>query len=192
MEIRSFLAFELPGDTKKTIARVWGEMNAYSLNIRWIKVDNIHLTVVFMGNVPQELITPMGEMTAQVCRKYGPFQIALKGVGVFPHMRRPRVLWIGLDGDIQRMADFRGRIQQKMKSFCIKQDRRPFKPHLTMGRFRKGSTGGQQHLHSLIAAYDGLASQRAELNELVLFRSDLKPNGAVYTRLNAWPLTGES
>ena len=189
MKIRSFLAFELPEEFKKIISRASGEMKKSSLNVRWVKVGNIHLTVVFIGDLATEHFDPMGEGVSEVCWEYDPFNIAINGAGVFSSRRNPRVLWIGLDGEIDRMAAFRDTLLKKLKPFGIKEEKRPFNPHLTLGRFRKGAKSGV-HLDNLLLEYKNLTSPACTLRELALFKSDLKPGGAVYTKLNEWPLGG--
>ena len=190
MAIRSFLAFELPVDIKRIIMAVSGDVRQLSLNVRWVNVANIHLTIVFMGNVQEEQIGPIQDIVKDVCQGYGPFSIAVKGIGLFGSRRNPRVLWIGLDGTIDRMGYFRDDIQKKLRPFGIKEEKRRFKPHLTLGRFRKGARAGI-HLDDLLSKYHDLTSPECTIEELILFKSDLKPGGAVYSKLNGWPLTGK-
>ena len=185
--IRSFLAFELPEEFKRIISRASGEMKKSLPNVRWVKLDNIHLTVVFIGEMAEEQLAPMGKSVSEACWEHVPFNIAINGAGVFSSRRNPRVLWIGLDGDIERMAAFRNTLQKKLKPFGIKEEKRPFNPHLTLGRFRKGAEP-DVHLDDLLLKYKDLTSPACALRELALFKSDLKPGGAVYTKLNAWPL----
>lgn len=189
MEIRSFLAFELPHDIMGVISHASGDMEKTPLNVRWVKPGNIHLTMVFMGNVPREHLNPIERSAADVCRRYGPFKVFLDGTGVFGSRRNPRVLWARLNGDLDRISRFRDELQKDLEPLGIKQEKRRFKPHLTFGRFRKGAKTGSD-LDELLSRYQDLASPTCALNELVLFKSDLKPGGAVYTRLNAWSLAG--
>lgn len=190
MEIRSFLAFELPSEIKNMIVRVSGELRKSDLDVRWVKVDNIHLTVVFMGNKKTEDIEAIGDEAQKVCLKYGIFDISLKGMGFFPNSRNPRILWLGLHGDLDRMSYFRDALQKHLKPFGIKEEKRRFKPHLTLGRFRKAKKMGSR-LDDLVLKYKDLTSPSCPLKELILFKSDLKPGGAEYTKLEAWPLTGK-
>ena len=190
MAIRSFLAFELPVDIKRIIMTVSEDVRQLPLNVRWVNVDNIHITTVFMGDVQEEQIGPIQDVVKDVCQGYGPFSIGIKGIGLFGSRRNPRVLWVGLDGAIDRMACFRDDLQNKLRRFGIKEEKRRFKPHLTLGRFRKGARAGT-HLDDLLSKYHDLVSPDCTIKELVLFKSDLKPGGAVYSKLNGWPLTGK-
>ena len=113
----------------------------------------------------------------------------MNGVGFFGGRKRPRVLWAGLSGDVERMSYFRDALQKRLKPFGITPENRKFNPHLTLGRFRKGALGGHL-LDETVSRYRGLEGPVFTLKELVLFKSDLNPGGAVYTRLNGWPLSG--
>lgn len=189
MNIRSFLAFELPQEIKSIVATTSGEMRKSPIDVRWVNVDNIHLTVVFLGSVPSEDLDSINKTVAGVCKRYDPFTIFLSGAGMFASRLNPRILWLGLAGDLDRMAHYRNALQKKLKPFGVKQEKRPFRPHLTIGRFRKGA-GTSPHLEELLAGYKDLTSPETTVRELVLFRSDLKPGGAEYTKLNTWALTG--
>jgi RNA 2',3'-cyclic 3'-phosphodiesterase len=190
MEIRSFLAFELPEQIKTILHRVLADMRQAPLDIRWVRVENIHLTVIFTGNIEMDLLDDMSDIVKGACDWCPPLTISLKSAGVFSSRRNPRVLWIGLDGDIEKMSVFKNRLEEGLGPFGIKEEKRSFSPHLTLGRFKKGAKLGVQ-LDDLLLKYGGLESPRVTLNELVLFKSELTPKGAKYSRLNAWPMIGE-
>lgn len=189
MKIRSFLAFELPLEIKNIVARVSGELRQSTLDARWVKVDNIHITVVFMGSIQTDDVPAIGEGVKKVCLTYGPFDASLKGIGCFPNRRNARVLWIGLDGDLERMSSFRDALQEHLTVFGMKEEKRKFKPHLTVARFRKPKKMDSREEH-VLSKYEDLASPVCPLRELILFKSDLKPSGAQYTKLKVWPLSG--
>jgi 2'-5' RNA ligase len=191
MGIRSFLAFELPEEIKAIVTRVSGEIRKSSLEVRWVRPEFIHLTVVFMGDIESEQIAPIGESVSAVCSQHSPFTISLKPMGCFPNTRNPRVIWLGIEGDLERMSRFRDDLQHALSPFGIKEEERAFRPHLTLGRFKKPSKR-QTELDQLLAKYKELSSPARTLSELVLFRSDLKPGGAVYTKMVSWPLSGVS
>ena len=189
MEIRSFLAFELPEPIRKIVTRVSEEIRKSALDVRWVRPEFIHLTVVFMGDIQSEQISSMGDPLKAVCSNHAPFRISLKPMGCFPNTRNPRVIWLGIDGDIERMSQFRDDLQQALSPFGIKEEERAFRPHLTLGRFKKPGKR-QTELEQFLETYRDLASPSCTLGELVLFRSDLKPGGAVYTKMLSWPLAG--
>jgi RNA 2',3'-cyclic 3'-phosphodiesterase len=189
MAIRSFLAFELPTQIRETLSAISAEGKAALRDIRWVRVANIHLTVVFMGNVAATQIEPIKEVVAGACDDYAPFRIQVSGIGTFGNRRNLRVLWIGLTGDGGRMSVFRDQLQQGLAPFGIEAERRPYKPHLTLARFQKGASAGRA-LGALLEKYQDVTSPEVLLEELVLFKSDLEPGGAVYTPMGTWPLRG--
>ncbi|MDY6971941.1 MAG: RNA 2',3'-cyclic phosphodiesterase [Thermodesulfobacteriota bacterium] len=190
MVIRSFLAFELPEEIKGIISRISEEMRRFPLDVKWIRPDNIHLTVLFMGNILTDDLREMGDRINGICMRYAPFCFSLNGAGVFSNRRNPRILWVGVDGDIERMSYFRDALQKHLGPFGVKREKRRFNPHLTLGRFRKGGAP-TFHLDELLSRYQHLTTRVCVLKELVLFKSDLRPGGAVYTNVDTWPLMGK-
>jgi RNA 2',3'-cyclic 3'-phosphodiesterase len=189
MAIRSFLAFELPSQIRETLSAVSAEGRAALRDMRWVRVANIHLTVVFMGNVEAAQMGPIKKTVEGVCDDHAPFRIQVSGIGTFGTRRNPRVLWMGLTGDGERMALFRDDLQKGLAPFGIQEEGRPFKPHLTLARFQKDAKAGPE-LGALLEEYQDMSGPEVILKELVLFKSDLKPGGAVYTPMGAWPLRG--
>ncbi len=187
MGIRSFLAFELPKEIGEIIARTSLEMRHYGLDVRWVRPTNIHLTIVFMGDVDPDRLTAIEAALDPVCMGQSPFRVALKGTGVFPNRRRPNVIWIGLAGDLEEMSRFRDALEDQLAFFGIQKEARTFKPHLTLGRFRRGSAPGGG-LDRALARFTDLESPVCALKGITLFRSDLKPDGPIYTRLKQWAL----
>lgn len=188
MGIRSFLAFELPPDIRSVVSRVSKEVRASRMDVKWVNVENIHLTIVFLGSVEEEIIHRMAGHIEKTCREYSSFDVRLEGMGLFPDIRRPRVIWLGLGGSIDRMSRFRDDIQEGLEPFGIKKEDRAFKPHITLGRFR--NPGNHPGLREITDGYRNISSPVCHVDELVLFKSELRPSGAGYTRLNSWALTG--
>jgi len=189
MDIRSFLAFELAPEMKEVLSRVSTQLRRSPMEVRWVRTEGIHLTMVFMGNVRQEDLEAMKGPLQGICARYGPFSVALKGMGCFPNARKPRVLWLGLEGDVKGMARFRDDLQKELRPFGIEEEKRAFAPHLTLGRF-KNPARPEDQLERYLKEYADVNSPLCPLHELVLFRSDLRPAGAEYTRLGRFPLTG--
>jgi 2'-5' RNA ligase len=189
MAIRSFLAFELPPDIMRTVKDISEDIRRTRLDLKWVKVDNIHLTVVFMGNIRSEDVLAIGEEAGDVCVGFEPFEIALKGLGVFPNTRRPRVLWLGLEIEADRISSFRDSLQERLLDFGVREEKRAFTPHLTLGRFRKPESHDPL-LGDIISRYADIKCPVGRLEELVMFKSELRPGGAEYTRLKSFPLKG--
>ena len=190
MDIRSFLAFELPPEMKNTISGVYEKVRTSRLAVRWVRPESIHITVVFMGNVREEDLPRIGNEAGEAGSDFAPFHASLKGMGCFPGCRNPRVIWVGLEGEIERMSSLRDDLQNRLIPFGITPEKRGFKPHLTLGRFKKPSRE-EGEIGILMDRYQDLTSPVCSLHELVLFKSDLKPGGAVYTKMLSFPLSGK-
>ncbi|HUT69524.1 MAG TPA: RNA 2',3'-cyclic phosphodiesterase [Desulfatiglandales bacterium] len=187
MGIRSFLAFELPLQIKEQVGEISKELQQSRLPVRWVKVENIHLTIVFLGPVTEETIAGVKQKAGSIAERFSAFQIRLNRVGVFPNWRRPRVLWIGLDGEIGGLSDLRDELQAALEELGFKPENRPFRPHLTLGRF-KGTVNRGEELKWILDRFHDITSDEDYLKELILFKSDLRPAGPVHTKMAAWPL----
>ena len=187
MGIRSFLAFELPAGIQERLGIVSMELRKAGLPVRWVKIENIHLTIVFLGSVDNLVLEAVKEKAGTVVEDLSTIKIGLRGIGAFPHWRRPKVMWAGLNGDIEKLSRLRNTLNDELGLLGFKAEKRPYRPHLTLGRF-KGPVKRNEDLRLIIDTYQDMVSEVYELNELVLFKSDLKPDGPVYTKMAAWPL----
>lgn len=187
MGIRSFLAFKLPGEVRAVIDRVLPDLASASGDVKWVRPANVHLTIVFLGTLAEGILPELKAAVKEVAGRHGPFDVAVRGTGFFPNKRRPRVVWLGLEGDIQPLGGFRDDLQKALVPFGIQQEKRPFRPHLTLGRFRKGASMSDR-LAGAVSGHEGVTSPVCPLGDLVLFKSDLRPGGAVYTVLDRFPL----
>jgi RNA 2',3'-cyclic 3'-phosphodiesterase len=191
MGIRSFLAFSLPAEIRSVVEQVHEGLKGASRDVKWVRPASVHLTLVFLGSVDEEEVPALSGAVRGVCEGFGPFRLAVRGTGLFPNPRRPRVIWLGLEGDVERMGGLRDALQEVLEPFGIERERRPFRPHLTLGRFRKGGFMDDR-LASAMDGWTEVESPACTLTELVLFKSDLRRGGAVYTELDRFPLSGES
>ena len=184
--LRSFIAVELPEGVLSALRRVQQGIKKHSFAVRWVRPEGIHLTLKFLGDIePARIDEIVGQMTA-AARGCGRVSLSAKGIGVFPHLRRPRVLWVGLAGEVQRLSDLQRKIDAGLAEVGFKREKRSFKGHLTLGRF-KARVDSRQVAHALEAFAD-LETQRFSADRIILFRSELKPTGAVYSILKHIPL----
>ncbi len=189
MGIRSFLAFELSHDVKGFIAHILKEARSELNGVRWVPVENIHLTVVFMGDVEEGTLVEVKESVANACKTYGPFDASVSGIGIFGSLNFPRVLWVGLLGDIERMGHFKAALEKRLEPFGVKREERAFRPHLTLGRFKQGFDE-KERLSGFIERFRAIKGPSLTFKELCLFKSQLTPQGSIYTKLEAWELSG--
>lgn len=187
--IRTFLAIELPPGIKYLIEGIKEKLMPELKGIRWIKPEGMHLTLKFFGDVSQDDVARISEVIEKNVRDIAPMRLNVGLPGGFPSLKKPRVLWLGTGGDVQRLTVLHAKIEEDLKGCGFPEEKRPFKPHLTLGRTlsRGGIISGTENI---IAKTGELGRHRFDARELILFKSELKPGGAVYTKLVTFPFGG--
>ena len=187
---RSFLAFALPEEVLQEIGRVQNRLRRrISGDVRWVRPEAIHLTLKFFGDVPVGDLPHISAVMEKMAAAVAPFDLTVGGVGVFPDPQRPRIVWLGMGGDAERLVSFQKGMEREFEEIGFPQEERPFRPHLTLARIRskKGLTG----LDGVLEKGETYAAGRFIATGLSLFKSDLTPQGAIYTRLAAYPFCGK-
>jgi len=149
--------------------------------MRWTPVKNIHLTLKFLGNIQRTDVKTIVHAMGTAVRGSSPIHLSTKGLGVFPGLRRPRVLWIGLRGDTAPLVDLQHRLDAGLEDIGFPRESRPFKAHLPIGRAR--GPLNPTKLASLMESVGSSESPPFEADELILFQSELFPKGPIYTEL---------
>ncbi|UCH22431.1 MAG: RNA 2',3'-cyclic phosphodiesterase [Deltaproteobacteria bacterium] len=179
--IRTFIAFELPGHVTNAIHKIQEVVKAYNFNIRWVRPENIHLTLKFLGNINPADIEIIGRVMDDTAEPYAPFSLKAKGIGVFPGLKRPRVIWIGIGGQIEPLVGLQQNLDEKLNTIGFSQEKRLFKGHLTLGRV-KGKIDSHR-LSVVLKKYNHFESEAFTAGTIVLYKSDLQPTGSLYTKL---------
>ena len=190
MEIRCFIALNLPSEIKGRLAELEARLKEARADVSWVKPENIHLTLKFLGGVEETRIPLVKRAIQEGLRGEGPLALTLAGLGVFPNPRSPRVVWVGVGGDTERLQNLQERLEQALGEVGFPREARPFSPHITLGRMR--SRQGAASLMELVGhlGANEVGSMKAESIELM--RSQLHPAGAVYTILESFPLSASS
>lgn len=190
---RLFIALELPAPIPAQLAQVTANLKQTwpRDTMRWVKPEGIHLTLKFFGEVPPERGSELERALQTSVIAAQPFNLEMGGLGVFPDPFRPRVLWLGLSGDLEKLHALQQAIEAVCTPLGFAPEGRAFSPHLTLGRFH----GIWLPAHRAYLTTTLKDSRWAQLgtftaNTLTLIQSDLKPAGAVYTRRWAAPLGG--
>jgi len=179
--IRTFIAFELPDDLLAALNHLQTGFKKYGLPAKWVRPESIHLTLKFLGNLEISQIDGIASKMIDAARGYGPLSLRAEGVGVFPHIRRPRVLWAGLAGAVKGLSDLQHSIDVALSEIGFPGEKRPFKGHLTLGRF-KARPDSQQIEHAL-KEFAEFKTESFSADKIFLFKSELNPGGAVYSKL---------
>jgi 2'-5' RNA ligase len=178
--IRTFICIELPDELKTRIGEIQAQLKPYSSGISWVRPQNIHLTLKFLGNVEEAQIDALGKRVSEMAVHYTPFTLIPEGKGVFPHEKSPRVFWIGIGDDSGKLVQLAERIEEGLVQFGFEKEKRPFKPHLTIARVRPFRKPKELTPAFLATAF---SSNPFEVDHITIMRSDLEPTGAVYTPL---------
>jgi len=193
-QIRAFIAIELSEDILSAIADLQRQLKKQvpEGTVRWVKPGGIHLTLQFLGDVPVVKINSIAQALTAACAPFHPFSVTVGGLGCFPNAKRPRVTWVGVDEPTGTLAALQKAIERAMVPLGFTPERRAFHPHLTLGRTKRQATRDQaQALGTLITTTQIPFLGQMNVRQVCLIRSDLRPTGAVYTRLATAPLSGQ-
>jgi RNA 2',3'-cyclic 3'-phosphodiesterase len=187
--IRSFLAIELPKPILAKIEEVQEDLRSTHAEVRWTNPEKIHLTLKFFGNIEESRIDPIFKSIEEPIRNTLPFSLKVRGVGAFPHLKNPRVIWIGLVNEREALTLLQKQIEIHLEKIGIQPEDRPFHPHLTLGRMK--SSRGKQELVERMERHREEELGDFEVERVVLFKSDLRPLGPIYTPLREMKLGGD-
>jgi len=188
--IRSFLAIELPEPILRRIGEVQGGLRSSHAEVRWTNPEKIHLTLKFFGNIKESRVDPIFESIRKPIWTTLPFSLKVRGVGAFPHLKNPRVIWMGLADGKEMLISLQKQIEDRLERIGFEPEDRPFQPHLTLGRMK--SSRGKEELVKRMEKYREEEFGVFQVERVVLFKSDLRPSGPIYTLLRALGLGGGS
>jgi 2'-5' RNA ligase len=179
--VRSFLAIELPDHIRTKIEEVQNDLKSSHADVRWVSPEKIHLTLRFFGNVDESRVDSIVESVKDPTRTRSRFSLAVRGMGAFPHLKNPRVIWMGLVEGKEVLIPFQKDLEKELEKIGFKPEERPFQPHLTLGRAR--SSRGRNDLIGRMEKYREEVFGEFRVDRVILFKSDLKPSGPIYTPL---------
>ena len=185
--MRTFIAIPLSDECRMMLDQLQQSMRGYRADVRWVPVPSIHLTLKFLGEVEPEIIPKLTESLETETRPQHGFALRLRGLGCFPNQKSPRVVWCGIDGDTGSLSQLQQQVETACNSLGFPPETRAFHPHLTLGR-----VNGKRNLQPLVDCIkmgsDLESSFRAD--HFNIYKSVLKPQGAVYTILKTILLSG--
>jgi RNA 2',3'-cyclic 3'-phosphodiesterase len=175
--IRAFIAIEIGSQTVENISQHLAGLKPRLPDISWISPANFHLTLKFLGAVEETSIDPITAALERELHPFPRFTINAKGLGVFPDVKRPRILWVGLEGE--ELIALASRVETALDPLGFAPEKREPKPHLTVGRWRHFE-GSSRKLAADLESWKSHEFGASTVAEVVLFQSVLKPQGAVY------------
>jgi 2'-5' RNA ligase len=178
---RAFIAIDLPEIVRRFLAEVQEGLNLHGAPIKWVRPENIHLTLKFLGDTDTAQTTAIVGAMTSAAKDCPGVSLTAKDIGVFPDLRRARVIWAGVKGQLDILINLQRTLDDYLAELGFPKERRNFSAHLTLGRVK-----GKIAPTRLKAAIDGskeFESEPFKVDRIVLFKSELKPAGAVYTQV---------
>ena len=183
--IRVFIAIELPESVKSSLAAIQREIKSAERDcVKWVAPDNIHLTLKFLGDVDANRIPALADAMSAAGKDIAPFRLNLDTPGAFPNTRNPRVIWVGLAGEMETLHNLQRNIENALIALDFPREDRNFSPHLTLGRVRDKATPANRHgLGEAVSSLQTTRSMPFDVSSVNLIQSTLTREGAVYNRL---------
>ena len=182
--LRTFLALELPFETKRALADYVAPLRTVEPGVSWTKAENFHLTLKFLGDTTPAQAASLAQAVPRVCANFAPITVAISGFGVFPNERRPRVLWLGLQEDTGKLHELAQQLELACRTLGFAKAEQAFTAHLTLGRVKSGNAAAA--LRMLRAS--PFAAQHFAFRECTHMQSVLHRAGSIYTPLHRFPL----
>ncbi len=180
--VRTFLAINLPDRQIRQLSEAVEQWRRYRAGVRWTTASRLHLTLKFLGDVPEDMLPVISTACRQVAGQYAPFELHMGITGTFPSMKRPRVLWVGLVPAQDRMLhNLQEALETSLEGVGLPRDDRPFSPHVTVGRVKSG-----RNIRQLMEAFMRYEpdSTPFTVDSFALYSSTLTPQGPIYRQMD--------
>jgi 2'-5' RNA ligase len=186
--IRAFIAIDLDPRVSEKLCQAIGELKQLLPAVRWVSPQNFHLTLKFLGDIDESRVETIGVALVEALCPFSRLSINAKGLGVFPDLRRPRVLWVGLAGN--GLMALAARVESALEPLGFASEQRPFTPHMTIGRWRQYDRAPKS-LGEALAGWRNREFGESTVDKVVFYQSVLKPEGAIYHTLRVVALEGK-
>ena len=185
-KIRTFVAVPTSSTLQKRAAYLIDRLRCSDANVNWMKPDNLHLTIKFIGDVPNTEVSQVCQAVGTAVGSHGPFAVSYEGMGAFPNCERPKVIWLGVTQGSERLMQLHASVDNSLCDLGILPERRPYQPHLTVGRLRRPVPSPQ--LGELMAQYEEFSAGTVVVKELLVMASFLGRGGPTYDVMARFPL----
>ncbi len=191
-QVRCFIAIELPDGVKRGLRELQAQLKAgSSAPAKWVDPNNIHLTLKFLGSVAADRLDEITTAMTQAVQGTPSFPLEVKDLGVFPNPRRVQIVWVGVSGEVEKLARLQQRIESGLERLGFPPEGRRFTPHLTLARLRDRATPEErQRLGQLIAETEFEAAPSFIADSVKLMKSQLTREGPIYTQISSVALEG--
>lgn len=179
--IRSFLAIELPKTIIEKIRELQADLKHARADVRWVGPEKIHLTLKFFGNIEESKVEEIIQAIEESVGQTSSFSLRVRGTGAFPHLKGPRVIWMGLLDEKGILVPLQKQLERNLEKVGFAAEKRSFQPHLTLGRVN--SSRGKDELIWRVEKHQEEEFGGFGVEKVVLVKSDLRPTGPIYTAL---------
>ncbi len=186
--IRAFIAINIDPRIIREISEAIAQLRRAIPEVHWVVLDKIHLTIKFLGDIDPSRVDPIANALEQALKLFPRFTINAKGLGVFPALRRPRVLWVGLEGS--QLVKLAAKVEAALEPLGFVPDERDFQPHLTIGRWRQFD-GTSNKLAEELERWKKYEFGASQVEAVTLFQSVLKHDGALHKPLRVIAIAEE-
>jgi 2'-5' RNA ligase len=180
-KIRTFIAIDLTQEIKGKIDEFIKEIRPLSPHIKWVSVENIHLTIKFLGNIYAKEHDKLYRGLEMAIEDMNKIKLVVRGTGVFPNPRNARVFWLGVQGEVEKLQEMQNRVEYELEKQGFPREEKPFSPHITIARFK--SRINPEKLTNIIADSQNLHFGEMDVSSVMVYRSDLFPSGPEYSLL---------
>jgi 2'-5' RNA ligase len=184
--MRTFIAIDIPDALRSEMNKIIEELKKCGADVRWVNVNSIHLTLKFLGEIPEEIVGKVIKKIDANVAGFDPLKIRLAELGGFPNLSRPRVIWLGAMGIGEGLKVLHKEIEKSLQSLGFAPENRDFKPHLTLGRVK--SPRGLSNLTKMVRDKAAVELGEFTADSYYLFQSILKPTGAEYRKIHQFIL----
>jgi 2'-5' RNA ligase len=186
---RTFVAVETSGEVQSRAAELIRRLRVVDAKVSWVLPANMHITLKFLGDQPDDAVAEICQAVQEGAAGVAPFEFLCRGAGAFPDLRRPRTLWLGVQGGLDEFVELHTAIDAALARRRFPKDRRGFRPHLTLGRVRQVGSDGEQMVR-LLQEHEQFEGGVTAVDEVVVFASELTRSGPQYEVLARAPLAG--
>jgi 2'-5' RNA ligase len=185
-QVRCFIAIGLPDEVKDGLSNLQAQLKSGNQpGVKWVDPYGVHLTLKFLGSVGVDRIDPITGAMEEAAQGIPPFRLKVEGLGVFPNLRRVQVVWVGVSGEVDKLAQLQQRLESNLAGLGFAPENRRFTPHLTLARLRdRASLDEREGLGQLIAGTKFEPAYSFQVEAISLMRSQLTREGAIYSRIS--------
>lgn len=180
-KVRVFIAVSMPDDVKRQLAEIEKKLSLSGADVKWVAESNFHITLKFLGDVDSSRLEEISSAVESAVLDIEPFEVALSGVGAFPNIRRPSVIWVGISAGGDELKKLAEKIEAALEPMGFAREARPFSAHITVGRTRTPRNIGQ--LRESIDCLKDIQAGAFRVDEAAVMKSELRPSGSMYTKL---------